>query len=151
MAEWIAFSQYEGFSILDDATKIRTPEGEFDLRPGKLFYFINPNTGTKNFAKPDVLLARAKKDKKAAPKVKEPKAKTSGKLPKNSLPVKIVTIGRDAVVKASETGCTLYYKTDKWGWQQNNWDPKVILNSLDHPVISDEPPLWFVHRFGVEV
>ena len=151
MAEWIAFSQYEGFSILDDATKIRTPEGEFDLRPGKLFYFINPNTGVKNFAKPDVLLARAKKDKKA-PKIKEPKAKaiSSGKLPKTSLPVEIVTIGRDAVIKAIDTGCTLYYKTDKWGWQENKWDPKVILEALDHPVESDEPPLWFVHRFGIE-
>lgn len=60
MSNWIDFKQYPGFSILDDASKIRTPDGEFALTPGKLFYFNNPNTGTKNFAKPEVLLQRAK-------------------------------------------------------------------------------------------
>ena len=61
--KWLPIKQYAGFSILEDASKIKTPEGEFDLTPGKLFFFINPNTGTKNFAKPDVLLTRALKGK----------------------------------------------------------------------------------------
>ncbi len=154
MAEWINFSQYEGFSILDDASKIKTPEGEFDLKPGKLFYFINPNTGTKNFAKPDVLLARAKKDKKA-PKVKEPKApgakKTSTKLPKASLNVDIKTMGIDAVHKALNERCPLYYKTDKFGWQLVKWDPEIVLEELSKPSSGDKPSMWFVHRFGSEL
>ncbi len=154
MAEWIAFSQYEGFSILDDATKIRTPEGEFDLRPGKLFYFINPNTGTKNFAKPDVLLARAMKSKKEpkAKVTKEPKAKkvSTGKLPAQSLKVNIVTVGMDAVKKAAESNCPLYYRTDKFGWQAVKWDPKVVLEEISKPQIEGEKAQWFPHRFGTE-
>ena len=145
MAEWINFPQYEGFSILDDASAIRTPEGEFPLIPGKLFYFINPNTGVKNFAKPDVLLARAQKTKKE----KTPKKEKAPRTPKVHMDLSINTLGREAVQKALDTGCTLYYKTDKFDWQECKWDPKEILESLDHPVVSDEPPRWFVHRFGV--
>lgn len=76
MASWIKFEQYSGFEILDDASKIKTPDGiEHELKPGKLFYFINPNTGIKNFAKPDVLLKRAKVSRKShrAPATKESK------------------------------------------------------------------------------
>ena len=59
MSEWIKFQQYAGFEIAPDASKIRTPEGEFVLRAGKNFTFTNPNTGTKNMATPETLLKRA--------------------------------------------------------------------------------------------
>ena len=81
--KWLPIQQYTGFFILEDATKIKTPEGEFDLIPGKLFYFTNPNTGTKNFAKPDVLLARALKGSNKGQKpVKIKAAKEDGAAPK---------------------------------------------------------------------
>lgn len=76
--KWLPISQYTGFSILEDASKIKTPEGEFDLTPGKLFYFTNPNTGTKNFAKPDILLARALKSTGEAQKVSKSSKETKG-------------------------------------------------------------------------
>lgn len=81
--KWLPISQYTGFSILEDASKIKTPEGEFDLTPGKLFYFTNPNTGTKNFAKPDILLARALKGASKPSKViKEKKSDNESTSPK---------------------------------------------------------------------
>lgn len=80
MAEWIKFKQYAGFEISADAAKIKTPVGEFELKAGKNFAFINPNTGTKNFATPETLLARAMsggvKAVKAPKEKKEKKVKT---------------------------------------------------------------------------
>jgi hypothetical protein len=69
---WIPIKQYEGFSIYKEdtgiATRIKTPQGEFNLIAGQRFHFINPNTGSQNFAFPEVLLKRAESDG-------EPKAK----------------------------------------------------------------------------
>lgn len=79
-SNWIEFSQYQGFAITADAKRIRTLDGEFDLTPGKLFYFINPNSGVKNFATPEVLISRAlnpksiRKAASMAPKPKKAKA-----------------------------------------------------------------------------
>jgi len=68
---------YEGFSISEDATQVKTPEGVFSLIPGKNFYFVNPNTGTKTFAKPNELLERAKRF-----------VETGGVLPPKKVPAK---------------------------------------------------------------
>lgn len=149
MAEWIDIKQYAGFSILDDASKIRTPDGEFDLIPNKLFYFTNPNTGTKNFAKPDVLLARAKKEKKEKV-AKEPKTPKEPKVKKAEKEPKITIIGLSALNRAVTSKCPLYYKTDSYGWQICKYDPSEILDELDKPQNPEQPPKWFAHRFGVE-
>ncbi len=76
---WISIAQYAGFSVYkegDKATRIKTPEGEFPLVEGQRFHFVNPNTGSPNFAFPEVLLKRAEKgvDSTKAPKNTEAKA-----------------------------------------------------------------------------
>lgn len=84
---WIPIAQYAGFSIYKEedglATKLLTPEGEVDLVQGKRVHFVNPNTGSPNFAFPEVLLARAEKGNgPSAPKekkVKEPKKSLTAK------------------------------------------------------------------------
>jgi len=72
---WISIKQYEGFSIYKEdtgiATRIKTPQGEFNLTAGQRFHFINPNTGSPNFAFPEVLLKRAESDGAPKPKVKK--------------------------------------------------------------------------------
>jgi hypothetical protein len=98
MANWIAFQQYAGFEILDDASKIRTPQGEFDLTPDKLFFFTNPNTGTKNFAMPDVLLARALKG--GAPKIRVPKDPSAIKVGKTKRQPSDKKLAREAAKAA---------------------------------------------------
>jgi hypothetical protein len=89
---WIDIAQYAGFSVYkegDKATRIRTPEGESELVQGQRFHFVNPNTGSPNFAFPEVLLKRAEngggkpakktsKAKAAEIKVPEPKSSIAG-------------------------------------------------------------------------
>jgi hypothetical protein len=87
MSKWIAFTQYPGFEILDDGSKIKTPKGEAVLTPGKYFLFVHPLTGTKMSAKPDVLLARALR---ATPPV-EVKAVTPGSTPTRTKKVKALS------------------------------------------------------------
>lgn len=158
MANWIDFSQYEGFAILDDASKIRTSDGmEHNLTPGKLFYFINPNTGVKNFAKPDVLLARAMKtskpkEEKAAPK-KEKKAQkepSAPVVPYRQEKIKSMRLtGRQAVVEAIATNCDLYYNTPRWGWIASKHDPSYILSRLDSPN-EDLVAEWPANSWGIK-
>lgn len=168
MANWVDFAQYEGYAILDDASKIRAPDGvEHTLTPGKLFYFINPNTGVKNFAKPDVLLARAMKNSKPrkekkvkAPKEPKPKKEKVAKAPKSEdtstiIPYRREKIksmgltGREAIVKAIETGCVFYYNTPRWGWIESKHDPKYILSRLDSPN-EDLAAEWPADRWGIK-
>lgn len=76
MNTWLNIVRYPGFSILDDGSKLKTPQGEFNLTLGKPFSFINPNTKTKNIATPETLLRRASlKPKKPAFKKDEEKQK----------------------------------------------------------------------------
>lgn len=166
MANWVNFSQYEGYAILDDASKIRTPDGvEHTLTPGKLFYFINPNTGVKNFAKPDVLLVRAMKSSKPRKEkkvkvLKEPKPKKEKKavskdaspaiIPYRREKIKSMGItGREAIVKAIATGCEFYYNTPRWGWIESKHDPKYILSRLDSSN-EDLAAEWPVDRWGIK-
>lgn len=156
MAEWIDFSQYKGYAILADASKIRTPDGvEHTLTPGKLFYFINPNTGSKNFAKPDVLLARAMKSsklrKEKPKKVKEvPSRDTPTTIPYRREKIKSMGLtGREVIVKAIETGCVFYYNTPRWGWIESKHDPNYILSRLDSPN-EDLAAEWPADRWGIK-
>ena len=77
MGTWIDIAQYAGFSVYkegDKATRIRTPKGESELVKGQRFHFVNPNTGSPNFAFPEVLLKRAENGGKPAKKTSKAKA-----------------------------------------------------------------------------
>lgn len=173
MAEWIAFKQYAGMEILNDASKIRINGVEQDLRPGKAFYFVNPNTGTKNFAKPDVLLNRALKEKKEKvakvpkeKKAKEPKAPKEKKVPKSkpaktvvenetsaiqksALNGKITLTGKEALQKAIDTKCDLYYKTKSWGWYISKRDPVEMMKEIESALASGNDVKYPYENWGV--
>lgn len=173
MAEWIAFKQYAGMEILNDASKIRINGVEQDLRPDKAFYFVNPNTGTKNFAKPDVLLKRALKEKKEKiakvpkeKKAKEPKAPKEKKAPKTKpaktlvenetvaikksiLSEKIALTGKEALQKAIDTKCDLYYKTKSWGWYISKRDPAEMMAEIEAALKEDRDVKYPYENWGV--
>ena len=164
MAQWVKFEQYAGFEILDDASMIRIEGVEHELSAGKAFYFTNPNTGVKNFAKPDVLLKRAQKVKTVKlPKEKKVKVAKVSLTPETDIeqkvamiakerkenPIKISLTGRDALAKAVETGSMIFYNTKSYGWQESKHAPSDILAQIDADVSAGKTPKWPVQNWGI--